>query len=101
MKMTVEDYAQGIWSSGSNDDVWEACFRWNDRDLRDIELVYSDPEGYPPGETPGLEDIAGELLEKIMQSPDFTVGDLTHEQVIDAIVRRYPILGPNPIFKEN
>jgi hypothetical protein len=98
MKMTVEDYAQGIWSSGSNDDVWDAIFRWP-RDAYDLELEYGDPEGYPPDETPGLADVAGELLEKIMRSPDFTVGDLTHEQVIAAIIRRWPILGPNPVFK--
>lgn len=90
--MTVEDYALGIWQNGTNDDVWDACFRWTDNPP--VELVYEDPEAYPPGHTPGLVDVASELLERIMRSPDFTVGDLTHEQVIAAIVRRYPILGP-------
>ena len=45
-----EEYALGIWQSGSNDDVWDACFRW---DPNAPELVYSDPQYYPPGATPG------------------------------------------------
>ncbi len=92
--MTVEDYALAIWQNGSNDDVWAALFGWpwgNDTP----ELVYPDPEGYPPGHTPGLEDVAGELLERIIDT-GFTVGDLTNEQVIASILRRYPLLGPNP-----
>ena len=65
--------ALGIWQNGSNDDVWDAVF------------------------TRGV-DVAGELLEIIRRVPDYTVGDLTHEQVIASIERRYPILGPNPHF---
>jgi hypothetical protein len=94
--MNVEDYALSIWQNGTNDDVWDACFGWP-RDIRDVpELEYSDPDGYPPGQTPGLIDVAGELLERIERSPDFTVGDMTHEQVVAAIVRRWPLLGPPP-----
>lgn len=92
--MNVEDYALAIWQNGSNDDVWDACFGWpwgNDTP----ELEWEDPEGYPPGVTPGLADVAGELLERIMAT-DFTVGDLTNEQVVAAILRRHPILGPPP-----
>lgn len=91
--MTVEDYALGIWQSGTNDDVWDACFGWPQRNDTP-ELVYGDPEGYPPGHTPGLVDVASELLERILMSPDFTVGDLTHDEVVAAILRRHPILGP-------
>lgn len=65
--------ALAIWQNGSNDDVWDAIFR-------------------------GGEDLAGELLAIIERVPDFTVGDLTHDEVIANIVRRYPILGPNPRF---
>lgn len=67
----AEEKARAVWQNGSNDDVWDAIFR----------------EG---------EDVAGELLEIIRRVPDFTVGDLTHEQVIANIERRYPILGPRP-----
>lgn len=89
--MTVEDYALAIWQNGSNDDVWDACFRW----APDApELERDDPEAYPPGYEPSLLDVAGELLERIIATPDFTVGDLTHEQVVAAILRRHPLLGP-------
>ena len=91
MATTVSDYALGIWQYGTNDDVWDACFRW----APDApELVHEDPDAY--GEGPGLIDVAGELLERIERTPDFTVGDLTHEQVKAAIVRRHPLLGPPP-----
>lgn len=91
--MTPEEYALAVWQNGSNDDVWDACFRW----AQDApELEYDDPDAHPPGETPGLLDVAGELLERIRNTPDFTVGDLTHEQVMAAIVRRHPLLGPGP-----
>lgn len=89
--MDVAEYALAIWQNGTNDDVWNACFRWADDAP---ELTYGDPEAYPAGEEPGLEDVAGELLERIIATPDFTVGDLTHDQVIAAITRRWPILGP-------
>jgi hypothetical protein len=68
------DEALAIWQNGSNDDVWDAVFK------RGV-------------------DVAGELLEIIRRVPDFTVGDLTHEQCVAAIERRYPILGPNPGFR--
>jgi hypothetical protein len=90
----VEDYALAIWQNESNDTVWDACFRWTDNPP--IELEYDEPEAYPPGETPGLIDVAGELLERIRATPDFTVGDLTHDEVIAAIIRRHPLLGPPP-----
>ena len=94
--MTPEAYADSVWTNGTNDDVWAACFGWT-RDIRDVpELEYSDPEGYPPGATPGLLDVAAALLERIERSPDFTVGDLTHDEVVAAIVRRHPLLGPQP-----
>ncbi len=94
--ITVEDYALGIWQNGSNDDVWDACFGWPAETRRDFpELVYSDPECYPPGQTPGLSDVAGELLERMIAT-GFTVGDLTHDEAVAAIVRRHPILGPGP-----
>lgn len=89
--MNVEDYALGIWQYGTNDDVWHACFRWADDAP---ELEYEDATAYPPGELPGLIDVAGELLERIIATPDFTVGDLTHDEVVRAIVRRHPLLGP-------
>lgn len=89
MSMTVEEYALSIWQYGSSDDVWNACFRW----APDApELEHADPDAYPDG--PALIDVAGELLEYIYRTPDFTVGDLTHKQVIAAILRRYPLLGP-------
>lgn len=91
VSITVEEYALGIWQSGSNNEVWDALWRWP-RDFNE-DLTYSDPEAYPPGETPGLVDVAAELLERIRDT-GFTVGDLTNEQVIEAILRRYPILGP-------
>lgn len=88
--MNVEDYALAIWQNGSNDDVWNACFEWAD----DVpELTHSIPEAYGY-ESPRLIDVAAELLGRIVASPDFTVGDLTHEQVIATILKRYPILGP-------
>lgn len=87
---TVEDYALGVWQNGTNDDVWNACFRWSPDTP---ELVYDDPDGYPAGSTPGLIDVAGELLERIMRTPDFTVGDLTHDEVVNAIIKRHPLLG--------
>lgn len=92
--MTVEEYALSIWQNGTNDDVWDACFRWRDDAPDDLE--YDNPEAYPAHETPGLLDVAGELLERIEATPDFTVGDLTHEQVVAAIIRRHPLLGPPP-----
>lgn len=67
----AQQEALGIWQNGSNDDVWDACFE------RGI-------------------DVAGELLTRIEGTPDFTVGDLTHEQVVAAILRRHPLLGPPP-----
>lgn len=81
------EFAQGVWSNGSNDDVWEAIFdptrsRFFDRD---------DHRG-----TFEFVAVASELLDRIERTPDFTVGDLTHVQVIAAVHRRYPILGPNP-----
>ena len=87
--ITVEDYALGIWQNGTNDDVWLACFRWRDDAP---ELVHEDPDAYPEG--PSLVDVAGELLQRIESDPTWTVGDLTHEQVIERIVRRHPLLGP-------
>lgn len=70
----AEVEALAIWQNGSNDDVWEAIF------------------------TRG-EFVAGELLERIERSQDeFLVGDLTQEQAVAQILRRYPILGPNPGF---
>jgi hypothetical protein len=69
----AEADALGIWQNGSNDDVWNAIFERG-------------------------EDVAGALLEIIRRVPEYTVGDLTHEQVIANIERRYPILGPNPHF---
>jgi hypothetical protein len=87
--MTVEDYALALWQNGTNDDVWDACFRWADDTP---ELEHEDPDAYPEG--PTLTDVAGELLERIIATPDFTVGDLTHEQVVAAILRRHPLLGP-------
>jgi hypothetical protein len=74
MNEEAEAEALAIWQNGSNDDVWDAVFERG-------------------------EYIAGELLEIIRRVPDFTVGDLTHEQVIAQIERRYPILGPNPGFR--
>lgn len=67
----AEQEALATWQNGSNDDVWDAVFK------RGI-------------------NVAGELLQRIENTPDFTVGDLTHEQVIAAILRRYPLLGPPP-----
>lgn len=63
----AEEKALAIWQNGSNDDVWTAVFE----------------EGI---------DVAAELLERIERT-DFAVGDLTHEQCVAAIVRRYPLLG--------
>lgn len=59
--------ALGIWQNGTNDQVWEAVFE------RGV-------------------DMAAELLDRIEGTPDFTVGDLTHDQVVATILRRYPIL---------
>jgi hypothetical protein len=59
--------AQGIWSNGTNDDVWRAVFRQG-------------------------ENVAAELLERIASDPAWTVGDLTHEQCLAQITRRYPYL---------
>ena len=95
--MKVSEYALGIWQNGSNDDVWDACFRWAP-DAPELEHDY--PDAYPPDETPGLADVAGELLERIIATPDFAVGDLTHEQVIAAILKRHPILGPDAFMQE-
>lgn len=92
--MNVNEYALGIWQNGTNDDVWDAIFRWRD-DAPD-DLTFEFPDAYPTGETPGLLDVAAELLERIEATPDFTVGDLTHEQVVAAILRRHPMLGPPP-----
>lgn len=79
-----EQIAQDVWSYGTNDDVWEALFelprsRFAPRDTN-IDHV----------------ELASELLDRIERDPSFRVGDLTHEQVIAAVHRRYPILGPNP-----
>ncbi len=94
--MNVEDYALGIWQNGSNDDVWAACFGWpygNDTP----ELEYSDPEAYPPGSTPGLVDVAAEMLDRMIAT-GFTVGDMTHEQTVAQLLRRHPLLGPPPHY---
>ncbi len=91
--MYVEDYALAIWQNGSNEDVWRSCFEWADDAP---ELKYSVPEAYPESVAPSLIDVAGEHLERIIRMADFTVGDLTHEQVIEHILRRHPLLGPNP-----
>jgi hypothetical protein len=69
----AEQEANGLWENGTNDDVWNAIFG------------------------PGGLDIAGHLLERIERT-DFTVGDLTNEQCVASILRRYPLLGPNPHF---
>ncbi len=70
---TPEQEANGLWTNGTNDDVWDAIFG------------------------PGGLTLAEHLLERIERT-DFTVGDLTHEECVAAILRRYPILGPNPHF---
>jgi len=64
----AEARAEEVWVGGSNDDVWEAVFA----------------EG---------SLVAGELLPKIESDPEFRVGDLTHAQCVEAIVRRYPLIG--------
>lgn len=79
--MDEEEFALAVWQNGSNDDVWTAIF---------------DPPKSRFYESVGdidFTEVAGELLEKIERDPDFVVGDLTHEQVVAAILRRYPILG--------
>jgi len=68
-----EQVAQAIWSYETNDAVWDAIFE------RGV-------------------DVAAELLTRIENTPEFTVGDLNQQQVIAAVHRRYPILGPNPGF---
>ena len=69
----AEQIAQTIWTYGSNDEEWNAVFE------RGV-------------------DVAAELLTRIENSTDFAVGDLTHDEVIARIHRRYPILNPNPGF---
>lgn len=85
--MDAEQFAQNVWAYGSNDDVWTALFdpsrsKFYDDMRWDFDYV----------------EVASELLERIERTPDFVVGDLNHEQVIASILRRYPILGPNPQF---
>lgn len=80
------EFAAEVWAYGNSDEVWEAIMnpprsRFFNHDLEG-EFIF--------------EEVASELLDRIQRSPDFTVGDLTNEQVQAAIVRRYPILGPPP-----
>lgn len=65
---TPEQEALAIWQYGDSDAVWDAIFE------RGV-------------------DVAAELLTRIENTPEFTVGDLTHEQVVAGILRRHPILG--------
>lgn len=71
--LEAEAEATAVWQNGTNDQVWDAIFD-------------------------GGEFIAAHLLERIERTPDFTVGDLTHDECVASILRRYPILGPNPRF---
>jgi len=72
-EISAEERAQRIWAYGSSDDVWESLFQCG-------------------------VDVAAELLTRIENTPEFTVGDLNQRQVIAQIHRRYPILGPRPGF---
>lgn len=80
------EFAAQVWAYGNNDEVWEAV-------MNPTKSRFFDPNH--EGEFL-YEEVASELLDRIQRSSDFTVGDLTNEQVQAAIVRRYPILGPPP-----
>ena len=87
MNDTVEaEVAHAVWAYGDNDDVWELLFNapMSTFAPQHIDIDYT--------------EVASELLDRIERDPEWVVGDLTHEQVIAAIHRRYPILGPNPGF---
>lgn len=86
MDTPAERLAYDVWAYGSNDHVWEAIF---DLPRSKFYDEYQDEDF-------DYIDVAAELFEKIQFTPDFTVGDLTHEQVIEQILRRYPLLGPSP-----
>ena len=80
-------FTQDVWAYGSSDDVWTAIFEpARSRFFDDVE-----------GDLDYVE-VAGELLAKIERTPVFAVGDMTHAEVVSAILRRFPILGPNPSF---
>ena len=80
----AERFAQTVWTYGTADDVWTAIFDAPRSRFREAGDEYAHV------------DVAAELLERIERSPDFAVGDLTHDECISAVHRRYPILGPNP-----
>lgn len=79
------DLAADVWAYGSSDDVWEALFS-----PARSRFHIDGPD------TGSYINVAGELMEKIQRTPEFQVGDLNHEQVVAAILRRYPLLGPPP-----
>lgn len=78
-------FAQGLWESRSNQDIWTAIMDTPAKVTGlDLSLDYGE-----------LVNVAAEILERIQADPNFTVGDLTHEQVITLIGRKYPILVTN------
>lgn len=81
----ARDIALAVWQGGSNDDVWTAAF-----EPHRSRLV---PVGVDFGSSALL---AAELHARIAQDPTFTVGDLTQEQALSAIARRYPYLCLEP-----
>lgn len=77
----AEDAAAGVWQLGSNDDVWEAIMEpARSRFLENVE-DYGDHI-----------NLVAELLPFIEAYKSFTAGDLTHEQVVTAIRKRFPLL---------
>lgn len=77
--MTIDEYTQAVWENRTNAEIFDACFHM--------------PENAPDLGYHDLADVAGDLFERIVNTPDFTAGDLTHEQTVAAIVRRHPLLG--------
>ena len=64
---TARRRAEAVWCYRTDDEIWQVIFT----------------EG---------ENVAAELLERITSDSTWTVGDLTHKQVLDRITRRYPFL---------
>lgn len=76
------ELAANVWAYGNSDEVWGAV-------MDPFRSRFADPD-VDTGES---VNVAAELLPRIENTPDFAAGDLTHEQTVTAILRRYPILG--------